>query len=103
MTLKVVAKVFGSLIPAMIGTYLLVKDYIAAANHPECSVSPMVMWVKFGVGLIVSIILLFAVFRQLFLDKRIKQFLCPLIWVCSNKIFDLDGEETYICHSRNCC
>ncbi len=64
MNLKVVAKVFGSLIPAIIGTYLLVKDYIAAANHPEWSVSPMVMWVKFGVGLIVSIILLFAVFRQ---------------------------------------
>ena len=45
MNLKVVAKVFGSLIPAIIGTYLLVKDYIAAANHPEWSVSPMVMWV----------------------------------------------------------
>lgn len=64
MNLKVSAKVFGCLIPAIIGTYLLVKDYIAAANHPEWSVSPMVMWVKFGVGLIVSIILLFVVFRQ---------------------------------------
>ena len=64
MNLKVVAKVFGSLIPAIIGTYLLVKDYIAAANHPEWSVSPMVMWVEFGVGLIVSIILLLVVFRQ---------------------------------------
>ena len=30
-----IAKVFGSLIPAIIGTYLLVKDYIAAANHLE--------------------------------------------------------------------
>ena len=64
MNLKVVAKVFGSLIPAMIWTYLLVKDYIVAANHPEWSVSPVVMWVEFGVGLIVSIILLFVVFRQ---------------------------------------
>lgn len=64
MTLKVVAKVLGSLIPAIIGTYLLIKDYIAAENHPEWSVSPMVMWMKFGVGLIVSIILLFVVFRQ---------------------------------------
>ena len=45
MNLKVVSKVIGSLIPAMIGTYLLVKDYIAAANHPKWSVSPMVMWV----------------------------------------------------------
>ena len=35
MNLKVVAKVFGCLIPAIIGTYLLVKDYMAAANHPE--------------------------------------------------------------------
>ena len=64
MNLKVVAKVFGRPIPAIIGTYLLVKDYIAAANHPEWSVSPMVMWVKFGVCLIVSIILLLVVFRQ---------------------------------------
>lgn len=64
MTLKVVAKVLGSLIPAIIGTYLLIKDYIAAENHPEWSVSPMVMWMKFGVCLIVSIILLFVVFRQ---------------------------------------
>ena len=64
MNLKVVAKVFGSLIPAIIGTYLLVKDYIAAANHPEWSVSPMVMRMKFGVCLIVSIILLLVVFRQ---------------------------------------
>ena len=23
--------------------------------------------------------------------------------VCKYQIFDLDGEETYICHSRNCC
>lgn len=64
MNLKVVAKVFGCLIPAIIGTYLLVKDYMAAANHPEWSVSPVVMWMKFGVGLIVSIILLLVVFRQ---------------------------------------
>ena len=64
MNLKVVAKVFGSLIPAIIGTYLLVKDYIAAANHPEWSVSPVAMWMEFGVGLIVSIILLLVVFRQ---------------------------------------
>jgi hypothetical protein len=64
MKLKVVAKVFGSLIPVIIGSYLLVKDYIARANHPEWSVSPIVMWVKFGVGLIVSIILIFVVFRQ---------------------------------------
>lgn len=64
MNLKVVAKVFGCLIPAIIGTYLLVKDYMTAANHPEWSVSPVVMWMKFGVGLIVSIILLLVVFRQ---------------------------------------
>lgn len=64
MKLKVVAKVFGSLIPAMIGTYLLVKDYIGEANHPGWSVSPRVKWVKFGVCLIVSIILLLVVFRQ---------------------------------------
>ena len=64
MRLKVVEKVLGYLIPAIIGTYLLIKDYIAAENHPEWSVSPMVMWMKFGVGLIVSIILLFVVFRQ---------------------------------------
>ena len=64
MNLKVVAKVFGCLILAIIGTYLLVKDYMAAANHPEWSVSPVVMWMKFGVGLIVSIILLLVVFRQ---------------------------------------
>ena len=64
MKLKVVAKVFGSLIPVIIGSYLLVKDYIVRANHPEWSVSPIVMWVTFGVGLIVSIILLFVVFRQ---------------------------------------
>ena len=64
MNLKVLAKVFGSLIPAMIGTYLLVKDYIVATNHPEWSVSPVVMWMKFGVCLIVSIILLLVVFRQ---------------------------------------
>ncbi len=64
MNLKVVSKVIGSLIPAIIGTYLLVKDYIAASNHPEWSVSPVVMWMKFGVFLIVSIILLLVVFRQ---------------------------------------
>ena len=23
--------------------------------------------------------------------------------VCMYKIFDLDGKETYKCHSRNCC
>lgn len=23
--------------------------------------------------------------------------------VCIYKIFDLDGKETYKCHSRNCC
>ena len=23
--------------------------------------------------------------------------------VCKYQIFDLDGEETYKCHSRNCC
>ena len=64
MKLKVVAKVFGSLIPVIIGSYLLVKDYLARAHPPEWSVTQIVMWVKFGVGLIVSIILLFVVFRQ---------------------------------------
>lgn len=64
MKLKIAAKVFGSLTPAMIGTYLLVKDYMARANHPEWSVSPIVMWVKFGVCLIVSIILLIIVLKQ---------------------------------------
>ena len=23
--------------------------------------------------------------------------------ICMYQIFDLDGEETYKCHSRNCC
>lgn len=64
MSLKVVAKVLGSLIPAIIGTYLLVKDYIEEANHPEWSVSPVAKWMQFGVCLIVSIILLLVVFRQ---------------------------------------
>lgn len=64
MKLKIAAKIFGSLIPAIVGLYLLVKDYMARANHPEWSVSPIVMWVKFGVGLIVSIILLIIVLKQ---------------------------------------
>ena len=64
MNYKVVAKVFGSLIPAIVGTCLLVKDYITGVNHPEWSASPMVMWMNFGVGLIVSIVLLLVVFRQ---------------------------------------
>lgn len=64
MNLKIVAKIFGSLIPAIIGSYLLVKDYMAMAKHPEWSVSPIVMWVKFGVGLIFSIILLIFVLKQ---------------------------------------
>lgn len=61
---KKIVKVLCCLIPVIIGTYLSVKDYIELQNHPEWSVSPTVVWIKFGIGLAMSAILLFVVFRR---------------------------------------
>lgn len=59
-----IVKAICCLIPVIVGTYLSVKDYIALQNHPEWSVSPSVIWIKFGIGLVISIILLLFVFKQ---------------------------------------
>lgn len=59
-----IGKIICCLIPVIVGTYLSVKDYIELQNHPEWSVSPSVIWIKFGLGLIISIILLLFVFKQ---------------------------------------
>lgn len=61
---KKIVKVLCCLIPVIIGTYLSVKDYIEFQNHPEWSVSPTVVWIKFGLGLVISIILLWFVFKK---------------------------------------
>lgn len=59
-----IVKVLCCLIPVIVGTYLSVKDYVELQNHPEWSVSPSVIWIKFGIGLVISIILLLFVFKQ---------------------------------------
>lgn len=59
-----IVKAICCLIPVIVGTYLSVKDYVELQNHPEWSVSPSVIWIKFGLGLIISIILLLFVFKQ---------------------------------------
>lgn len=61
---KKIVKAICCLIPVIVGTYLSVKDYVELQNHPEWSVSPSVIWIKFGLGLIISIILLLFVFKQ---------------------------------------
>ena len=61
---KKIVKVLCCLIPVIIGTYLSVKDYMELQNHPEWSVSPTVVWIKFGIGLAMSAILLFVIFRR---------------------------------------
>lgn len=62
--IKVIVKIFCSLIPVIIGAYLSVKDYKAALNNPEWSASLGTMWIKFGIGLVITIILLIAVFKH---------------------------------------
>lgn len=59
-----IVKAICCLIPVIVGTYLSVKDYIEFQNHPEWSVSPSVIWIKFGIGLAMSAILLFVVFKR---------------------------------------
>lgn len=59
-----IVKAICCLIPVIVGTYISVKDYIELQNHPEWSVSPSVIWIKFGIGLVISIILLLFVFKQ---------------------------------------
>ncbi|MDD7732293.1 MAG: hypothetical protein PT957_00890 [Firmicutes bacterium] len=59
-----IGKIFCCLIPIIIGTYLSVKDYIELQNHPEWSVSPTVVWIKIGIGLAISAILFFVVFKR---------------------------------------
>lgn len=59
-----IVKVLFCLIPAIVGTYLSVKDYLELQNHPEWSVSPTVVWIKFGIGLVISAILFFVIFMR---------------------------------------
>lgn len=59
-----IVKILCCMIPVIVGTYLSVKDYTELQNHPEWSVSPSVIWIKFGIGLVISIILLLVVFKR---------------------------------------
>ena len=59
-----IVKAICCLIPVIVGIYLSVKDYLALQNHPEWSVSPSVIWIKFGIGLAVSAILFFMIFMR---------------------------------------
>ena len=61
---KNIGKILCCLIPVIVGTCLSVKDYTEIQNHPEWSVSLSVVWIKFGIGLVISIILLLFVFKQ---------------------------------------
>lgn len=64
MKIKVIAKIIIALIPISVGTYLSVKDYLAMIKHPEWSASSGVVWIKFGIGLVISLILLVALFKH---------------------------------------
>ncbi len=59
-----IGKALCALIPVLIGIYLAVRDYINILNHPEWSVSPSVVWIEFGIGLLISLVLFFFLFKQ---------------------------------------
>jgi len=63
MKLRVVGKIIVSLIPAIIGTILLIGDKKNQIAHPEWSASPAVMWIKFAVFCALSIVLFVILFR----------------------------------------